>query len=90
MRALWERRSPALGLVGSNIDLASGAWTQAHTGIGAGVDSFYEYLVKVGETTNHWRSRLPATLQSPALDRRCSRPRWTGDRRNSSACSLYE
>ena len=38
---LWEGRSK-LDLVGSSVDTHSGQWRTAHTGIGAGVDSFYE------------------------------------------------
>jgi hypothetical protein len=39
------RPSPT-GLVGGGVDVSSGAWTSPHTGIGAGTDSFYEYLLK--------------------------------------------
>lgn len=45
LRALWERRS-AINLVGSTVHAGTGKWLQRHTGIGAGVDSFYEYLLK--------------------------------------------
>ena len=45
VRTLWRRRSK-LDLVGSGVDTASGHWRGGHTGIGAGVDSFYEYLLK--------------------------------------------
>lgn len=43
--ALWERRSP-IGLFGNHIDVQSGRWTALDSGIGAGVDSLFEYLVK--------------------------------------------
>ena len=43
--ALWQRRSP-LNLLGATIDTHSGAWRETHSGIGAGIDSFYEYLLK--------------------------------------------
>ncbi|EDV95256.1 ER degradation-enhancing alpha-mannosidase-like protein 2 [Drosophila grimshawi] len=43
--ALWERRSP-IGLFGNHIDVQSGRWTAIDSGIGAGVDSLFEYLVK--------------------------------------------
>ncbi|KAI9698299.1 MAG: alpha mannosidase-like protein [Bogoriella megaspora] len=43
--AIWERRSGA-GLIGSTIDSESGQWTSAITGIGAGIDSFFEYAFK--------------------------------------------
>lgn len=42
---LWNKRS-RLGLVGSMIDTNRGHWTSSTTGVGAGVDSFYEYLLK--------------------------------------------
>ena len=43
--ALWERRSP-LGLVGGGIAGNSGHWKSKSAGLGAGTDSFYEYLHK--------------------------------------------
>eukprot|EP00004_Rigifila_ramosa_P023591 TRINITY_DN6645_c0_g1_i2.p1 TRINITY_DN6645_c0_g1~~TRINITY_DN6645_c0_g1_i2.p1 ORF type:complete len:317 (+),score=71.38 TRINITY_DN6645_c0_g1_i2:119-952(+) len=43
--ALWERRS-ALDLVGNHINTATGQWTHKEAGIGSGIDSFYEYLLK--------------------------------------------
>ncbi|PVF93371.1 hypothetical protein CPB86DRAFT_715665 [Serendipita vermifera] len=44
--ALWNRRSD-LGLLGNNIDVLTGKWGgMGTTGIGAGVDSFYEYALK--------------------------------------------
>ncbi|KAM8720326.1 hypothetical protein ACLKA7_006379 [Drosophila subpalustris] len=43
--ALWERRS-SIGLFGNHIDVQSGRWTAFDSGIGAGVDSLFEYLVK--------------------------------------------
>eukprot|EP00112_Aurelia_sp_Birch-Aquarium-sp1_P000773 Seg1075.8 transcript_id=Seg1075.8/GoldUCD/mRNA.D3Y31 product="ER degradation-enhancing alpha-mannosidase-like protein 2" protein_id=Seg1075.8/GoldUCD/D3Y31 len=36
------------GLVGNHIDISSGKWTAVDSGIGAGVDSYFEYLVKGG------------------------------------------
>lgn len=44
--AVWERRS-TIGLVGNGVDAETGQWTQPSlAGIGAGIDSFYEYAVK--------------------------------------------
>lgn len=43
--AVWERKS-SIGLVGSGIDAETGLWTNGFTGIGAGIDSFYEYAAK--------------------------------------------
>ncbi|KAA8645560.1 hypothetical protein EYZ11_006770 [Aspergillus tanneri] len=43
--AVWTRRSE-IGLIGSGIDAESGKWVHSYTGIGAGIDSFYEYAFK--------------------------------------------
>ncbi|CAK40963.1 uncharacterized protein An12g00340 [Aspergillus niger] len=43
--AVWARRSD-IGLIGSGIDAESGRWVHSYTGIGAGIDSFFEYAFK--------------------------------------------
>lgn len=43
--AVWARRSE-IGLIGSGIDAESGKWIHPYTGIGAGIDSFFEYAFK--------------------------------------------
>ena len=43
--ATHERRSK-LGLLGSAIDVETGAWTDTESHIGGGIDSYYEYLWK--------------------------------------------
>jgi hypothetical protein len=43
--ALWLRRSN-LDLLGSAIDVFSGEWLESHVSIGAGLDSYFEYLLK--------------------------------------------
>lgn len=43
--ALYNHRS-SIGLFGNHIDVQTGRWTAQDAGIGAGVDSYYEYLVK--------------------------------------------
>ncbi|KAG2419822.1 hypothetical protein HFD88_004618 [Aspergillus terreus] len=43
--AVWSRRSE-IGLIGSGIDAESGRWVHSYTGIGAGIDSFFEYAFK--------------------------------------------
>lgn len=45
MLALWERRNP-LGLLGNAIHTHTGAWVRLDAGIGAGIDSYYEYCLK--------------------------------------------
>jgi hypothetical protein len=43
--AIWHRRS-TIDLIGAGIDAESGAWVSTWTGIGAGIDSFFEYALK--------------------------------------------
>jgi hypothetical protein len=43
--AVWSRRS-SIGLVGAGIDAETGQWVSPYTGIGAGIDSFFEYSLK--------------------------------------------
>ncbi|XP_047128989.1 ER degradation-enhancing alpha-mannosidase-like protein 2 isoform X2 [Hydra vulgaris] len=45
LEALWKKRSK-IGLVGNHINVQTGEWTAVDSGIGAGVDSYFEYLVK--------------------------------------------
>uniref|UniRef100_A0A5S6QUR0 alpha-1,2-Mannosidase n=1 Tax=Trichuris muris TaxID=70415 RepID=A0A5S6QUR0_TRIMR len=44
--ALWKSRSCTTGLLGNVIDIQTGHWVGMLSGIGAGMDSFYEYLLK--------------------------------------------
>lgn len=43
--AVWSRRS-TIGLIGAGIDAETGQWVSPYTGIGAGIDSFFEYALK--------------------------------------------
>ncbi|ORX49888.1 hypothetical protein DM01DRAFT_1376194 [Hesseltinella vesiculosa] len=43
--ALWEQRS-SLNLMGNVIDIQTGEWILPMASTGAGIDSFYEYLLK--------------------------------------------
>ncbi|XP_057517722.1 alpha-mannosidase I MNS5 isoform X4 [Amaranthus tricolor] len=45
LRKLWSLRS-SLNLLGTTLDVVTGKWIEYSSGIGAGVDSFYEYLAK--------------------------------------------
>lgn len=45
LSALYKHRSP-IGLYGNHIDVQTGRWIAQDAGIGAGVDSYFEYLVK--------------------------------------------
>jgi mannosidase alpha-like ER degradation enhancer 2 len=41
----YNRRSP-IGLVGENINVDTGKWTNTDSHVSAGIDSYYEYLLK--------------------------------------------
>jgi Glycosyl hydrolase family 47 len=43
--SIWNRRSN-VGLIGSGVDAEKGYWIGSWTGIGAGIDSFFEYAFK--------------------------------------------
>ncbi|KFD62982.1 hypothetical protein M514_03606 [Trichuris suis] len=45
LKQLWKLKS-GIGLVGNHIDIQSSAWTATDSGIGGGVDSYFEYLLK--------------------------------------------
>ncbi|XP_028516493.1 ER degradation-enhancing alpha-mannosidase-like protein 1 isoform X2 [Exaiptasia diaphana] len=44
--SLWSHRSNTTGLFGNVIDITTGEWKGQMSGVGAGLDSFYEYLLK--------------------------------------------
>mmetsp|Transcript_34240 Transcript_34240/g.78128 ORF Transcript_34240/g.78128 Transcript_34240/m.78128 type:complete len:509 (-) Transcript_34240:63-1589(-) len=44
-RGLWDRRS-SLDLMGSHIDVKTGAWVYMDSGVAGGIDSLFEYLLK--------------------------------------------
>uniref|UniRef100_A0A3B3CYQ7 alpha-1,2-Mannosidase n=1 Tax=Oryzias melastigma TaxID=30732 RepID=A0A3B3CYQ7_ORYME len=46
VRALWSLRSNETGLLGNVINIQTGQWVGKQSGLGAGMDSFYEYLLK--------------------------------------------
>ncbi|KAG1668346.1 ER degradation-enhancing alpha-mannosidase-like protein 1 [Nymphon striatum] len=46
IKALWKYRSAETGLFGNVIDVETGSWIGSMSGLGAGIDSFYEYLLK--------------------------------------------
>ncbi|KAK2171103.1 hypothetical protein NP493_1103g00040 [Ridgeia piscesae] len=43
---LWTHRSNITGLFGNVIDIHTGEWVGRMSGLGAGIDSFYEYMLK--------------------------------------------
>ena len=70
---LYTRRSP-IGLVGSGINIKTGAWTDETSHIGGGIDSYYEYLLKGWllfgdeDCARMWKSSIKALNQYLADD----------------------
>jgi mannosidase alpha-like ER degradation enhancer 2 len=70
---LYNRRSP-IGLVGSGINIRTGAWTDETSHIGSGIDSYYEYLLKAWllfddkDCEQMWKSSIKAVNQYLADD----------------------
>ena len=46
MEAIWRSRHRGHNLVGSVINVHSAEWTRVDSGVGAGIDSYYEYCLK--------------------------------------------
>lgn len=46
VKMLWKYRSNVTGLLGNVINIQTGEWVGKMSGLGAGLDSFYEYLMK--------------------------------------------
>ncbi|CAI6334790.1 unnamed protein product [Periconia digitata] len=61
--AVWSRRT-SIGLIGAGIDAETGHWVSPYTGIGAGIDSFFEYSLK----SHILLSGLPYNAQHPEMD----------------------
>ncbi len=49
---MFDMRSP-LGLVGSSLDVKKNVWSNKEATIGPGIDSYYEYLLKVRRGWGH-------------------------------------
>ena len=46
MEAIWRSRHRGYNLVGSVINVHNAEWTRVDSGVGAGIDSYYEYCLK--------------------------------------------
>jgi len=61
----YQRRS-SIGLVGSSINIETGAWMESDSHISGGIDSYYEYLWKCWllfgdkDCLEMWRASIPA------------------------------
>nr|CAB3240848.1 ER degradation-enhancing alpha-mannosidase-like protein 3 [Phallusia mammillata] len=46
MDYLWSRRQRSTDLMGTVLNVENGEWIRRESGVGAGIDSYYEYLLK--------------------------------------------
>ena len=46
VQSIWSIRDDFTGLFGNELNITSGQWVSNMSGLGAGMDSFYEYLLK--------------------------------------------
>ena len=46
MEVIWQKRHQGHNLVGTTINIHNGEWTRKESGVGAGIDSYYEYCLK--------------------------------------------
>lgn len=46
MDVLWRMRHRGTDLMGSVLNVNSGDWIRRDSGVGAGIDSYYEYCLK--------------------------------------------
>jgi hypothetical protein len=69
----WKRRSP-IDLVGAEIDVESGHWTDTESHVSGGIDSYYEYLWKCArlfadeECASMWKPSIAAANRYLADD----------------------
>uniref|UniRef100_A0A8C7LJ91 alpha-1,2-Mannosidase n=1 Tax=Oncorhynchus kisutch TaxID=8019 RepID=A0A8C7LJ91_ONCKI len=74
---LWEKRQRGSDLVGTVINIHNGDWVRRDSGVGAGIDSYYEYLMKayvlLGDNVylerfnTHYRAIMKYISQPPLL-----------------------
>jgi Glycosyl hydrolase family 47 len=49
MDGLWQMRHRSSDLMGTVLNVHSGDWVRRDSGVGAGIDSYYEYCLKVSK-----------------------------------------
>lgn len=77
MDYLWQQRHRSSDLVGSVLNVHNGDWIRRDSGVGAGIDSYYEYLLKgyvlLGDETyldrfdKHYHGIMKYISQGPLL-----------------------
>ena len=69
MDVLWSSRNRMSNLVGNVVNINTGDWVRRDSGVGAGIDSYYEYVAKayvlLGEEKylNRWNTHYSAVMK---------------------------
>ncbi|KAL6443356.1 hypothetical protein ACFW04_002909 [Cataglyphis niger] len=77
MDVLWRMRHRGTDLMGSVLNVNSGDWVRRDSGVGAGIDSYYEYCLKayillgdekyLGRFNKHYQAVMKYVSQGPML-----------------------
>ncbi|OAD55906.1 ER degradation-enhancing alpha-mannosidase-like 3 [Eufriesea mexicana] len=77
MDILWRMRHRGTDLMGSVLNVHSGDWVRRDSGVGAGIDSYYEYCLKayillgdekyLGRFNKHYQAVMKYVSQGPML-----------------------
>ncbi|KAG8038685.1 hypothetical protein G9C98_000240 [Cotesia typhae] len=77
MDVLWKMRHRGTDLMGSVLNVHSGDWVRRDSGVGAGIDSYYEYCLKayillgdekyLGRFNKHYSAVMKYVSQGPML-----------------------
>ncbi|XP_066590286.1 ER degradation-enhancing alpha-mannosidase-like protein 3 isoform X2 [Prorops nasuta] len=77
MDVLWRMRHRGTDLMGSVLNVNSGDWVRRDSGVGAGIDSYYEYCLKayillgdekyLGRFNKHYQAIMKYISQGPML-----------------------
>ncbi|XP_043472173.1 ER degradation-enhancing alpha-mannosidase-like protein 3 isoform X2 [Leptopilina heterotoma] len=77
MDVLWKMRHRGTDLMGSVLNVHSGDWVRRDSGVGAGIDSYYEYCLKayillgdekyLGRFNRHYQAVMKYVSQGPML-----------------------
>lgn len=91
--SLWARHSARSGLPGNELDAATGRWTERMCGVGAGLDSYYEYLLKAyalfgdNESGGRFRTVYESLLRHARRGRSVCNPSMAPSQSSSSSSS---
>ena len=69
MDVIWQQRHRMSNLVGNVLNIQTGDWVRRDSGVGAGIDSYYEYVAKAyvllgdDKYLNRWQTHYSAIMK---------------------------